>query len=186
MTTEATATDAGATEALELFDDVPETFPSKFDLRDRLVLVWVTGVHGIRKGEKDDYPYEETITLVVDDGPFGWQAEVMNTDTGSMQPNLVPSVAEEGPQKLANFQWSATGVVSRLSPRREAKTNRPMVGRVNSKPNKQRGRAAPWGIASATPEEKALAAQVAGPLVAQICAEVERKLNGVADVSAFD
>lgn len=174
------------TEIVELFDDVPNAFESKFHLKDRLVAVWVTGKHGMRKGENGDYPWEETITLVLDDGPNGWQAEVLNFDSGSMEENLVPSVAENGPQKLANFQWSATSLTSRLAPRREKKNNRPMLGRINAKPNKQKGRAAPWAMESATPEEKELAAKVAGPLIGEICAEVEKLLNGVADVSAFD
>lgn len=175
-----------STEALEMFDDVPNEFPSKFDLKDRLVAIWVTGKHGVRKGENDPYPYEETITLVLDDGPKGWQAEVLNFDKGEMQPNLVASVAEEGPQKLDNFQWSATALTSRLRPRREQKNSRPMLGRINARPNKQKGRAAPWSMESATPEEKQAAAEAAGPLIAKISAEVDKLLKGESDVSAFD
>ena len=174
------------TETIELFDDVPDSFPSKFDLKDRLVAVWVTGKHGMRKGEREDYPFEETITLVLDDGPNGWQAQVLNFESGSMQENLVPSVAAEGPYRMDKFQWSATGIASRLAPRREKKISRPMLGRVNVKPNAQKGRAAPWSLANATVEEKEAAAKVAGPLIAQICAEVEKMLTGAADASDFD
>lgn len=175
------------TETIELFDDVPETFPSKFHLKDRLVAVWVTGKHGERKNsDGKPYPYEETITLVLDDGPNGWQEQVMNTDTGNMEANLVPSVADNGPQKLPNFQWSAGGIVTRLAPRREQKVSRPMLGRVNSQPNKTKGRNAPWNMANATTDEKQAAATTGGALIAEICAEVEKMLTGAADASDFD
>lgn len=141
----------------DLFDDATSEFASKFDLKDRLVLVWVTGVKGERKGENGTmYPWVETVTLVLDDGPDGYQA-TRPGDGGIMGPNLVASVAEAGPVRLDAFQWSATGLTSRLTPRISAKNSRPLLGRINMRANTKKGLAAPWSIADPTDADKATA-----------------------------
>jgi hypothetical protein len=129
----------------DIFQNSSDDFPSKFHLRDRLVMIYPTDKAGTRQGENGPYQWMETTTVVLDDGPQGWQPEVMNFETNTMVPNLVPSVAEEGPQVLENFQWSAGGVVSRLQGKQPAKNGgKPvgLLGRIDAKA--QKGKAAAW------------------------------------------
>lgn len=148
----------------DLFEAASETFPSKFDLKNRLVVIYPTGVTGQRQGENGQpYTWYETTTVVLDDGPEGWQAQVLNMDTGEMQANLVPSVAEEGPQVLRNFQWSAGGITARLAPRVPKADGKPgsQVGRINSRPNKSKGMAPSWSISTPMEAEMATAREYA-------------------------
>jgi len=147
-----------------LFEAAAETFPSKFDLRNRLVVIYPTGKTGERKSEATGKPYTwyETTTIVLDDGPEGWQDRVPG-DAGELQPNLVPSVADEGAQVLKNFQWSAGGITARLAPRLPGKDGKPgsQVGRINSRPNKNRGMAPSWSISTPTEADMTTARQYA-------------------------
>jgi len=161
------------TEDLELFDDAKEAFPAKEDLKDRLCLIWVTGKHGIRKGTDvgaRPYPWYETVTLVIDDGPAWDGTKIVD---GESQENLVPSVAENGPQELDGFQHTTSGLTSRLSQRiipgsvqptvngepvmDKPKTFKPMLGRINSRKNKTAGRSASWSISEPTEDDKVTA-----------------------------
>lgn len=141
-----------------LFDAATDTFPRRNDLRDRLVVVYPTGEHGTRKGDGPDakpYPWYATTTVVLDDGPDGWQPTVPDDD-GDPTPNLVPSVADNGPQVLTNFQWSASGLVSRIQTKLpDPKTGKPgsICGRINVMKNKVKGRSAPWSIKGASEDE---------------------------------
>ena len=147
-----------------LFEAAAETFPSKFHLKDRLVAIYPTGVTGQRLGENGKpYTWYETTTVVLDDGPNGWQAEVLDMDKGTMVANLVPSVAEEGPQVLANFQWSAGGIGARLASRLPKADGKPgsQVGRINSRPNAKKGMAPSWSISTPTEADMTTARQYA-------------------------
>lgn len=136
----------------EFFDSATSEFPAKEDLRDRLVAIWNTGKEGKRQSEVTgkSYPYVETVTVVLDDGPQGWTGTRLDGD-----PNLVLSVAESGPQRLDGFQWSATGIYSRTV-RREP-YGKPMIGRINSRKNKTKGMSDAWSIAECTPEDMEIA-----------------------------
>jgi len=144
----------------DLFEAATETFPSKFDLRDRLVVIYPNGKTGQRRSEATGKPYDwcETTTIVLDDGPSGWQETVPDQD-GNMQPNLVPSVAAEGAQVLVNFQWSAGGFTSRLATKVAKAGGKPgsVLGRVNSRKNKNTGMSASWSISAPTEEDMATA-----------------------------
>jgi hypothetical protein len=144
-----------------LFDPATDTFPRRNDLRDRLVVVYPTGEHGTRQSDDGKpYPWYATTTVVLDDGPDGWQPTVPDDD-GDPTPNLVPSVADNGPQVLTNFQWSATGLVSRIQTKLPDATGKPgsICGRINVMKNKVKGRSAPWSIAKATEDELNIARQ---------------------------
>jgi hypothetical protein len=143
-----------------LFEAAKDTFPGKEDLKDRLVAIYPTGKTGERVGENGKpYPWYETTTVVLDDGPDGWQPTVIAD--GQPRENLVPSVEDNGPQVLKNFQWSASGLAARLAPIFDDPKVRSVVGRINMRPPSKKGMAPPWGIAKPTEEEMDVARQYA-------------------------
>lgn len=174
---------------LELFDDAKSDFPSKWDLKDRLVLVWVTGKSGSRKGENGSYDWVDTYTLVIDDGPE-WTGKVFDGDKQTNRDPLVVSVADAGPQLLKNFQYSFAGMVARLKPRISAdgkpETYKPLLGRINSRPNAKKGMAPPFSIADPTDADKAIARQYADN-IREVTEAVKAAVSGASsDDSAFD
>jgi hypothetical protein len=164
----------------EFFDDAAETFPGKEDLKDRLVAVWALGRGQDKNSDGKFYPYVTGITLVLDDGPNGWSPTSIKD--GETVPNLVPAVSEDGPQELA-IRWSTAGMVSRLDPR-IGKTTKPMIGRINSRPNKVKGRSASWSISSPTDEDKATAREHVSAIKA-ITARIEKDAEAKVDAEAF-
>lgn len=163
------------TEVVDLFDEAQEEFPGKEDLKDRLVLIWVTGKHGQRKGTapgSKPYDWYETVTLVIDDGP-NWNGKKIVD--GEAVPMLVPSVKEEGPQRLDSFQYSQGGLTARLAQRvagDKPKTFKPMLGRINSRKNSQPGFSASWSIGKPTEADLQVARKYSD-LIAQISKELE-------------
>jgi hypothetical protein len=164
----------------EFFDDAAEAFPGKEDLKDRLVAVWALERGQDKNNEGKAYPFVKTITLVLDDGPNGWSPTSIKDD--ETVPNLVPPVAEDGPQELA-LRWSTEGMVARLDPR-IGKTTKPMIGRINSRKNKTSGRSASWSIAAPTDEDKATARGHVDAIKA-VTARVEAEANAAVDAEAF-
>lgn len=164
----------------EFFDSATSEFAAKEDLKDRLVAIWNTGKAGTRKSDATGKPYDyvETVTLVLDDGPNGWQAKRPEGD-----PNLVPSVADEGPQRLDGFQWSATGIYTRTVKRPVG--GKPMIGRINSKPNKTKGMSPPWSIAEMTEEDKVTAREHRDLLIS-ITEELAKAAQKSEDDQAFE
>jgi hypothetical protein len=186
-------------EVVDQFDDATEEFPAKEDLKDRLVLIFVTGKHGMRKGSapgSKPYAWFETITLVLDDGPNWDGTKIVD---GEKMPMLVPSVKEEGVQRLDNFQYSQGGLTARLAPRvnlspgqppigveiqDKPKTFAPMLGRINSRKNSQPGFSASWSIGKPTDADKVVARKY-NDLIAQITKELEKagqpQIDGATD-----
>lgn len=161
----------------EFFDSATSEFPAKEDLKDRLVAIWYTGNHGTRVGKAPGakpYGWAETVTLVLDDGPNGWSETRQDGD-----PNLVPSVAENGPQKLDKFQWSTGGVYSRVSKRPVG--GKPMIGRINSRKNSVKGFNDAWSIAEMTDEDREIARKYVG-----LFREIAEDLDKAQDSQAFD
>jgi hypothetical protein len=176
-----------STEILDLVDDSQEVFPTKDDMKDRLVLVWVTGKTGTRKSDatQKSYTWVETTTMVVDDGP-NWTGTVFDPDAQTSREIRIPSVAENGPTILENFQFSFGGMVSRLQqrigPDGKPKTFKPLFGRINSRPNKTKGMAPSWSVATPTAEEH----QAYAPFAAQIREISARMEKASAVVDEFD
>ena len=179
-------------EDLELFDAAKAEFASKYDLKDRLVLVWVTGKNGKRKGTNSAYEWFETNTLVIDDpnGATDWNGQVYDSEKETFRDTLVPSVVKNGPQLLEKFQFSYGGMTARLKTRvtadQKPATYKPVLGRINSRPNSQKGMAASWSIAEPTAADietfRKYTAQVR-EISAKLQAEIE-KANS--DEAAFD
>ena len=145
-----------------LFTPATDTFPRRNDLKDRMVAIYPTGEHGQRlSNDGDPYDWYGSYTVVLDDGPDGWQPMVPDDD-GDMTPNLVPSVADMGPTVLVDFQWSASGIVSRIKanlPDRTTGKPGSIVGRINTQKNKVKGRSASWSISKPTEDEMDIARQ---------------------------
>lgn len=168
------------TQTQEFYDEASEEFPGKEDFKDRLVAVWVTGKKGTRQNaDGKSYPWVETITLALDDGPDGDGATAL---------------VGPAPERVDKLQWSTNGMVARLEPRitkKDADGNpvyRPMIGRVNSRKNRIKGRSDSWSIASPTETDKATADQYAD-LLKSITAEVKEMRETAPDgdeSNAFD
>lgn len=178
---------------LELFDNTSTDFPSKYDLKDRLVAIWVTGKYGTEKGADKPYEWVETITVALDDpkGTQDWDEMVKNKEK-DLVPTLVPSVVKNGPQRLDALRWSTTGTVSRLKPRidlKDRKTGqpvyRPLIGRIDERTAKQGSN--PWTIIPATPEELKYAADKFADYIRALTIEVKGKREGTgSDENVFD
>jgi hypothetical protein len=173
-------TDVNSTQD-EFFDDAQDVFPGKEDLKDRLVAVYALEKGVDYNEKKEPYPIVQSVTLVLDDGPDGWQAQVIRDN--EQAENRVASVEAEGLQELA-LRWSTNGMVSRLAPR-VGKTFKPMIGRINSRPNKTKGHSASWSISSPTDADKATARKYEAELRA-ISARLEAEANAATDAAAFD
>lgn len=183
------------TEDLELFDNATTTFPSKFDLKDRLVAIWVTGKHGSRPGANGKpYDWYETITLVLDDpkGVLDWDERVKDKEKDWVD-TLVPSVVKNGPQRLDAFQWSTGGVAARLKPRLNQKDSygnpvyRPMIGRVDERPSQQKGQTNPWTVVPATEADMDFIRSNFVDIILKITKEVKGLREGTgSDDSAFE
>lgn len=140
----------------DFFDDAKSEFADKEDLKDRLVAIFATGPIGQRKSEASGkfYDYVETVTVVLDNGP-----------DGDRYSDLVPEVAGE-PVVLHGFQWSASGLVARVKPRVGTElAARPMIGRINSMPNRRKGFSDAWSIAEPTDADRAVARQFKPALI---------------------
>jgi len=161
----------------DLYDEASEEFAGKDDLKDRLVAIWVTGVKGQRTNpDGKPYAWVETITVALDDGPGG---------------ESVTELVGPAPERLDKFQLSASGLVSRLEPRitkKDAEGNplyKPMVGRVNSRPNKIKGRTDSWSISKPT-EDDALILDGYESLLRGITSEVREMRETSDSGAAFD
>jgi hypothetical protein len=173
---------APATDEDDFYDEATEAFPGKEDLKDRLVAVWAL-TRGTDKSPDSGkpYPFVNTVTLVLDDGPDGWSPT--SVKDGESGPNLVPSV-EDGPLPELNLRWSTEGMVTRLDPR-IGKTFQPMLGRINSRPNKTKGRSPSWSIAKPTEDDKAIARRHMDAIKA-VTARITKEATEAEDKAGFD
>jgi hypothetical protein len=173
----------GVDENEDFYDEAQETFPGKEDLKDRLVAVFAleNGTDVNKEGKR--YPIVKTVTCVLDDGPDGYQTRVIRDE--QMTENRVPSIAAEGMQEI-DLRWSTEGMVSRLAPR-VGKTWMPLVGRINSRPNKVKGRSPSWSISTPTDEDKDyIRSNGFNPKLRAIAARLEAEAKKAEDTAAFD
>lgn len=142
----AETTPAVTAEDEEWMDGAKAAFPSVENLAPsvppaygagRLVAIYARE-NGVGKGDNGPYPYVETITLVLDNGPDGTQFD-----------DLTPEVKGE-PVRL-ELRHSTTGLVSRLKPRvGKPSGNRPMVGRINTQASSRNKNVPAYSIAEPT------------------------------------
>ena len=179
--TEQTQANQGAGDDEEFYDDATSAFPSVEHLAPsvppnfgagRLVAIWAVE-NGTAKGKNGMYPFTQTITLALDDGPNGDQANEM-----------VPTA----PYRL-EMRHSTGYIQGKLRGRVDGKTTkgvplrfRPMIGRVNTQASSNNKNVPAYAIAPATDEEKATTVQKHRELIISISKELEAK---AADSDAF-
>jgi len=168
-----------APESEDFFDDAEETFPGKEDLKDRLVAVFALENGQDKNPDGKLYPFTKTVTVVLDNGPDG-KSHLSAVRDGEVGENRVG----EAPTEL-DLRWSTSGMVSRLAPR-VGKGFRPLLGRINSQPNKVKSRSASWSISSPTDEDKALVRAQHLGLLHEVAKRLERESQAATDTAAFD
>lgn len=170
----------------EWMDGASATFPKAENLAPsippnfgpgRLVAIWAQE-NGTRKNEQGNpYPYVQTLTLVLDNGPDGSQTD---------------DVIGSAPVRLEDFQHSTGGLVARLSKRvtgvnaKGVKLKyRPMIGRINTQPSRANKNVAAFSISEPTAEDMETARKYKAMITA-INAELEAKDKESEDSAAFE
>lgn len=133
----------GASSAFPKIENLAPAIPPNYGA-GRLVAIWALK-NGTRKGDSGVYPFVETVTLVLDNGPDGKQTD---------------DLVGPAPVKLEGFQHSTVGLVSRLGKRvdgtnaRGIRTKyRPLIGRINTQASKVNKNVAAFSIAEVTAED---------------------------------
>jgi hypothetical protein len=165
----------GASSAFPKVENLAPSIPPNYG-DGRLLAIWALS-NGTRKGDNGTYPFVETVTLVLDNGPDGKQ---------------VDDLVGPAPVRLDGFQHSTTGLVSRLNKRVDA-TNpkgvrlkyRPMIGRLNTQASKANKNVAAFSIAEPTAADMVIAREYKAMITA-INAELEAKDKKSEDEQAFD
>lgn len=144
----------------DLFEGSSDEFAGKEDMLNRLVMIYPTGEEGrfqAKKGQTQGDAWYGTITVVLDDGPDGYQETVVGKN-GEIRGNMIPSVAENGPQTV-RYRWSTKGAASRLAPKLPALHDGVPVGLLGriDKGKATGGNNAPWRPNPPTDADRALA-----------------------------
>jgi hypothetical protein len=170
----------------EWMDGASATFPKAENLAPsvppnfgpgRLVAIWAQE-NGTRTNDKGKtYPYVQTLTLVLDNGPDGTQ---------------VDDTVGNAPVRLEDFQHSTGGLVARLSKRVTGKSPkgvplkyRPMIGRMNTQASSQNKNVPAFSISEPTPEDMVKAREYKAMITA-INAELEAADAKDEDAKAFE
>jgi hypothetical protein len=171
----------------EFYDEAADEFPTKHDFEDRLVAIWPTGKTGTRPSEQagqDPYPWVETITMALDDGPDGTAGEGMTSDK-------TPYLVGPAPATADAFQWSATGVFTRVAPRLRKKMAdgspdyRPVIGRINRRKNAKKGFSDSWSLGKPVESDRELVRQHEAA-IRKMTAQVAAARGEAEDAAAFD
>jgi hypothetical protein len=182
----AESTTAVTAEDEEWMDGASATFPKAENLAPsvppnfgpgRLVAIWAQE-NGTRTNDKGKvYPYVQTLTLVLDNGPDGSQTD---------------EVVGNAPVRLEDFQHSTGGLVARLSKRvtgHNAKgvplKYRPMIGRMNTQPSSQNKNVAAFSISEPTQADMDVARKFKD-MITSINAELEAADKKDEDAKAFE
>jgi hypothetical protein len=166
-------------------DGASSTFPKMENLAPcvsgsfgpgRLVAIWAVS-NGERKNDEGKvYPYVETVTLVLDDGPDG---------------NMFDDLIGVAPVRLEGFQHSTGGLVARLSKRVNGVgvngvklRYRPIVGRINTQASKINKHVAAFSISEPTDQDMAVAREYKAMIIG-INKELEERDRAEDDANAF-
>jgi hypothetical protein len=170
----------------EWMDGASATFPKAENLAPsvppnfgpgRLVAIWAQE-NGTRKNDSGkEYPYVQTLTLVLDNGPDG---------------NQTDDTVGKAPVRLEDFQHSTGGLVARLSKRVTGKSPkgvplkyRPMIGRMNTQASSQNKNVAAFSISEPTAADMEVARGYA-EMIKGINAELEAKDKEAENSAAFE
>jgi hypothetical protein len=150
------------TEQDEFYDDATDGFvkvehlapslPPNFG-EGRLLAIWATGRGTRTNKEGKVYPYVETITVTLDDGPEGLDAPGWEADAAELAP--------EGWNRFDKFQHSTGSLVARLDKRLTGRDKndvplrfRPYIGRLNTQPSRNNKNVAAYSISSPTEADR--------------------------------
>lgn len=182
------------TEADEFYDDATDGFAKVEHLAPslppnfgdgRLLAIWATGEGTRTNKEGKTYPYVETITVTLDDGPEGLDAPGWEADAAELVP--------EGWNRLDKFQHSTGSLVARLSKRLTGRDKndvplrfRPYIGRLNTQPSRNNKNVAAYSISQPTEADREVIRSF-GDKIRSINEELERAATTGAgtDTSAF-
>jgi hypothetical protein len=177
----------GASNAFPKAEHLAPSLPPNYG-PGRLVAIWAKSA-GTRKNDQGkEYPFIQTITLVLDEGPNG-QAWLTGTEGWDSEAStLIPAA----PVRLDDFQHSTGGLVARLQKRLTAKNAqgiplrwRPMVGRMNTQPSKANKNVAAFSISEPTAADMEVARKYKDMIIG-INKEVEAAEKSAEDTAAFD
>ena len=160
----------GAKAAFPSIENLAPSVPPAFGA-GRLVAIYARE-NGVGKGDNGPYPYVETVTLVLDNGPDGNQSD-----------DLVPAVTGD-PIRL-DLRHSTTGLVARLKPRvGTPKGNRPLVGRINTQASSRNKNVAAFSLAEPT-EADMVEARKHKAYILKVNAEMDAAASKSEDEQAF-
>jgi hypothetical protein len=180
-------------DADDFYDDATAGFPKAEHLAPsvppkfgpgRLVAIWARE-NGKRKNDKGEvYPFVDTITVTLDDGPDG---DLTGPGWSEDAVELVPP----GVQRL-ELQHSTGGLVARLSKRVEGVNAkgiklkyRPMIGRINTQASKNNKNVAAFSVSEPTDEDRSIVDKHREMIIG-INQELEAKDKAKEDEAAFD
>lgn len=177
----------GASNAFPKAEHLAPVNPPNFG-PGRLVAIWAKS-QGTRKNDKGVvYPFVNTLTLVLDEGPDG-RAWLTGSDGWDAEASsLIPA----SPVRLDDFQHSTSGLVARLQKRLTGKNAagvslkfRPMVGRMNTQASKANSKVAAFSISEPTADDMVKARKFKDMITA-INKELETAATQAEDTAAFD
>lgn len=177
----------------DFYDDASSAFPKVEHLAPsvppkfgpgRLLAIWVQAA-GKRKNDRGEfYPYVETVTVTLDDGPEGLSAPGW--------PDEAAATVPAGVQRLDKFQHSTSGLVARLERRLTARNPkgvllkyRPMIGRINTQASSANKNVAAYSISEPTEADRAVIEAHKAMIIA-INHELEAADKQAEDDKAFD
>jgi hypothetical protein len=160
-----------ATDGFAKVEHLAPSLPPKFG-QGRLLAIWVTG-EGKRKNDQGEfYPFVETVTVTLDDGPDGLDAQGWSPEAAELVP--------EGFQRLDKFQHSTGGLVARLAKRLTGRDKngtplrfRPLIGRINTQPSSKNKNVAAYSISTPTDSDREII-RAHGDAIRAINAELEQ------------
>jgi hypothetical protein len=169
----------------EFYEEAADEFPAKEDFENRLVAVWPTGKTGTRVSEASgkEYPYVETITMALDNGPDGEAGDGMRSDDA-------PYLVGPAPDHADGFQWSATGVYSRVFPRLSrtmadgSPDYRPVIGRINRRKNAKKGFSDSWSLGKPVETDRDIV-KAHEAVIRAMTAKVAKARQAAEDSAAF-
>jgi hypothetical protein len=169
----------------DFYDDATAAFPSVGDLapdypnygEGRLIAVYARSL-GKRKGTSGEmYPYVETITVALDDGPDGDQT----TELVGPAPYRV-----DMRHSTINLHAKLQGRVEGKHPKSERPLKYlPLIGRVNTQASSQNKKVATYGLAPKTDDDLVIL-QRHKALLKAITAELEAADKAKDDADGFD
>lgn len=165
----------GASSAFPKAENLAPAVPPNYG-PGRLLAIWAVSKGERKNDEGKLYPFVETVTLVLDNGPDGSQTD---------------ELVGPAPVKLEGFQHSTTGLVSRLLKRVDGTSAkgvklryRPMVGRLNTQASSRNKNVPAFSISEPTADDMVVARKYKDMILA-INAELEAKDKSAEDDEAF-